>query len=704
MRPGEVARGLGTRALGLGLLVLTMTPVYRILSQPETGRFGGGGVLRGDTGLDAAWWGILTVLALGAALSYLFPADGARKRVGSWGRSLTTVPGLWFALVLGGLASVFAVLAGLLLFRGLPTLVDGMVALLQGRMLAAGKASLLLPEPAAAWMIPNTVLTPLGWISQYPPFPSLLLAGGYKLHAVWLIQPLLVGVTVFFSALLFQRLLPERPEVARFGSILLVASPFLILLGGGYLSHVPAAAFAAVALYAAARARSGSWWWALLVGGSSGAVVASRPWFGLVVTVCLPAALWALDAFRGGARRTGGGGKGLAWLSSRLVAAVLGGIPFAVMLGWYNRHFFGHFLRLGYSVAFGPAHDLGFHRDPWGNLYGPMQALGFTALDLLGLGIYLLETPLPAVALVGTYLLLRPRGPRGRSLVLAWALLPVLANVLYWHHGSHLGPRMLYEAAPAWLFLTALAAVYLAGLELKGRLRNLAFWSVVISFLATVALVPMRVRSYAWPQETLERITPPIPPGDGAPLVFVHGSWSERIAARLQASGMRLDSIETALRRNDVCQLHTFALWRAQQAKRQGASPGTASSPPVTLDFQLLAESPAPLEAVYITEGERVLVNRALPFTEDCRREAEADRNGIISLAPLIWQGDLPGVERGESMFVRDLGWKDNESVRAAYPERDAYVFFVPSPDEKPRLEAYRVGMEAVWGRPPARP
>ncbi len=32
--------------------------------------------------------------------------------------------------------------------------------------------------------------------------------------------------------------------------------------------------------------------------------------------------------------------------------------------------------------------------------------------------------------------------------------------------------------------------------------------------------------------------------------------------------------------------------------------------------------------------------------TASCRREARADRQGVVELAPLLWQGDVPGAER----------------------------------------------------------
>jgi len=706
------------RLIGALILLLTLAPAHWLLQQPGTGRFGESAVMRNASNLGMAWWGILLAVGLGAALSILIPTKGIRVLLARLGRTLSSPPLPVFALALGSAATALALLAGVVLFQGLPTLVDGMVTRLQARAMAGGLLALELPDPMAAWLIPNTILTPEGWVSQYPPFPALLLAVGELLAVPWLVFPLLVGGTVTITTLLADRLFPEEPTLVRLGGVLLALSPFLLFLGGGYLSHVPAAAFTALTLYATLRALEGRWEWAILVGVGSGAVVTSRPLLGLVLGVALPVAYWVAGSLRR---------RGLPWLFSRLSGGLLGGAPFALGLGLYNRHFFGHPTRLGYSAAFGPSHDLGFHTDPWGNLYSPLEALGFTAVDLTGLGAYLLETPIPATALVGAFLLLSPRVPRGAKYLLSWALLPVLANAVYWHHGFHLGPRMLYEAAPAWILLSAVAAVALAkeripegpppgepdpGEEGKARaaelpntlrggstlarfrLPELALWSLLVSILGACILLPNRIAAYRWSPETLARITVPHLPTRSPALVFVHGSWSERISSRLQASGMRLDSIETALRRNDICALHTYAFEReSEPSSGPPSGPGGAG-----LDFQLLAETPPHLQTVYLTEGNRILVDPERPVTPQCQREARADGFGIISLAPLLWQGDLPGLEEGRPIFVRDLGPEENRRIMEAFPDRRPYLLMTPAPDSDPEVREYGEGMGILWG------
>lgn len=687
------AGGLLLRIVGGLILFLTLTPVHRLLQEPGTGRFGESAVLRNASNVEMAWWGILLAVGIGAVLAILAPTTRVRGALHRLGRVLSAPSLPHFALALGVFATLWAVLAGLWVFHGLPTLVDGMVARLQGRTLAHGMASIQLPAPRAAWLIPNTVLTPRGWVSQYPPLPALLLALGERAGAPWLVFPLLSGVTVSLTTMLAGRLFGEDAAATRLGGLLLAFSPFMAFIGGGYLSHVPAAAFIAFTLYACQRALDGGWGWAVLVGVGSGGAVLSRPLPGLVLGVLLPAAWWAWASRQR---------PGLRWLLPRLGGAALSGMPFALALAGYNRLFFGHWARLGYSAAFGPAHDLGFHTDPWGNLYSPMEAMGFTAVDLTGLGTYLLETPLPATTLVGLTLLLGVRFPARGRVLLAWALLPVLGNFFYWHHGFHLGPRMLYEAAPAWLLLTAVSGLGLARGGQNGRLPHsvrmlpdVALWTVLASLLGGSLLVANRVREYRWDPETLARITPPRIPVDGPnALVFVHGSWSERITARLQAAGMRLDSIETALQRNDICALHRYAAARGGEVGTEGGMNARS----LDLDFDPAPEIPLHLEAVYLSKGNRILVDPRHPVPPDCRIEALADARGIISLAPLLWQGDLPGMEEGRPMFVRDLGPEDNRRTREAFPERRPYVLMTASPGGRPQLRDFDEAMALIWG------
>jgi hypothetical protein len=101
---------------------------------------------------------------------------------------------------------------------------------------------------------------------------------------------------------------------------------------------------------------------------------------------------------------------------------------------------------------------------------------------------------------------------------------------------------------------------------------------------------------------------------------------------------------------------------------------------------------------VQLQGGTRAWLRYGAQWSPACAREAAADRLGSIALAPLLWQGDLPGLESGQPMFVRDHGPERNRAVLAAYPERRPLVWGYESPDGSPTLMPYDRGMSLLWG------
>lgn len=722
-RDGRGRRELLRRATGAALVVLSLAPLPLLLEPDRIGPFGADVRARALVNMQFSWWGVVLALVLGAAVALLAPEGSIRRgarRVSGW-LEAPSLPA--FTAGVAVLAASLGLVVSRVIFDGLPTGVDEMASLLQARYLAEGALAGPVLDDPAPFLVVNTVLSPEGWTSLYPPAHLLVLAGGLALGAPWLAPPLLLATLAALTCVAAHRILgPERRGAARVGGALVALSPFLFFLGGSYLSHVSAAAFLAGALLAALAARDGHAGWSAAAGAAMGLAVTSRPWTGLLVGGGLTVGLWVATA---PGRR---GPRG--WLLRRVGGWIAGGVPFAAAWLLYNDHFFGAPLRTGYTYAYGPAHGLGFHRDPWGNLYGLVEALGFTAADLAGLNVHLLETPIPAVALVGVWLATARRVPSGVAVLLTWALLPVAANVFYWHHGSHMGPRMLYEGAPAWVLLAVLAARGLvrrlsvapgegdpAGRETgtdadpdapsgsppPGRRpwserispAGLAASALLVALLAAPVLATGRGRTYAWEPDELRGLRVPAVPDDGPALIFVHGAWAERITARLQADGMRMDSVETALRRNDVCLLHRYALARAGSG---GGADDPASSIRRRLDLRPLPGTPDRLRFVELSPGNRVRVDPGLAPTPGCRREARADRLGVTSLAPLLWQADLPGIEEGRPLVVRDLGPAANARLLERWPDRTPWVFLDPGDDGPPALVPYEEGMARLWG------
>ena len=559
------------------------------------------------------------------------------------GRAIAAPPRWAAATFAGAVGATLTAAAALGVFDGRTILNDASVQLIQARYFAGGELAgppLAMPE---FWSVQFMVHTEAGWVSQYPPGHAVLLAGGFVLGAPWVVPTALMGLLGLALVPAFERLLPDRAALARTAALAAAASPLLLSLAASYMNHATVAAFAALALWLALAAERGRAAWALGAGAAMGVMVATRPVSGLVIGIAVTAALWiGSPAWRGEP-------SDRSWLGRRLGLWVAGGLPFAAAFAWFNARFFGSPFTLGYVAASGPNHGLGFHEDPWGRFYGLTQALGFTSAELVALGRDLLGTPLPLVALVGGYLLLRPRLARGERILVAWAALPVLASALYWHHDLVFGPRMLGGAAPAWCALAALAGAALVR-AVGGGWRSDVVALVLLAALgyAVAAGGPGRVTRHA------DRVVPrPEVPTDEPSLVFVHELWADRMGGRLAGAGLRLDSVRTLLTRYHPCQLEA----------------AVAGRPLAEVD----------------------------PI---CRRQNAADALGASSLTGSLWLGDLPGLPARGPMWVRDLGPEVNARLIAAYPDR-VPLFLLPSRERGgERVVPYEEGVQRLWSAP----
>jgi hypothetical protein len=697
----------GRALLGSVIALLSILPVYRLLGTPDTGLAGAATV-----SMASAYGNVIVAGTAAAAIVLLVTA-----RFVTW-RTVHRVLKVLRATLLGPSAVVFAGALAAVAFlaataysrfvlEGQPNLVDAMSQLVHARYLAEGRIAGPVSPFAAFWHIQQTIQIGAGWVSQYPPLHVVLLAFGLASGAATLVGPALLAVAIFFTALAAERLLPAHRASARTGALLAAVSPFLIAHAGAYMSHTTAAALMAIAIYCVARAREGSATWTLGAGSAVGALLATRPLSAVAIgaVVALGCVLGATPPALEPARR-------LRAAILRLAGLAAGAAPFVIALGAYNARLFGHPFRFGYEAALGPAGGLGFGVDPWGNTFGIVQAIAYTSAELTALGLFLLETPLPLVALVGLWLALAHRITPGAWILAGWAIAPVVANLIYWHHGLFMGPRMLNETAPAWCVLVALAAVWLVqrvpatGESTFGYAPRpaLAVTLLAAAVLGGAVLSPLRLASYRTERPAALVLAGVLP---AEPLIFVHGTWSGRTAMRLAAAGMRLDSVETALRQNPTCAVHTFA-----DAREHGAAPAA----PLDFDRRAAPRSAADrltrLRVVEIAPGNRIRAMEGERLTAACMREAAADRIGALDIAPLLWQASLPGLDARGPMFVRDLGPERNARLIAAMPERTPYVLIAEDNDRSAvlaggraqpeagaaRVVAYAQGIAAIWG------
>ena len=670
-RSTTVIRALAT----VSLLAVSWLPLHRLLSPSSTGLAGSATRAAAEVAWQQSFVGSALVLAGAVVLGRWVAPATLRRAARTATATLLRPPLTVVAVAAGGVATTLATTIAVVHFDLQPTSVDEMVQLLHARTLLSGRIALPVPSGLEAhWALQNSVFTPAGWASVYPPGHTLLLAAGMAMGAPWIVGPILLGVAVTATVWAVARAVPDHPSLARWSAVALAWSPFLLVLGATHLSHTPAAALTALAFLGAVLARMGPSLAAAVGSGlASGLLLATRPWTGVVM-----GAAAAVTCAVG----KGDGRSRVAWPRAAAFCAGAFG-PALALLAW-NRELFGHPLRLGYTAAFGPAHGLGFHRDPWGNMYGVLEAFAYSASDLSQMGVHLLQTALPALAVLGLATGLRVILPRGLRLVAAWALAGVASIVPYWHHGLHFGPRLLYETAPLVAVLTVAALRGLWTIPARSAwLRNSAVWGVTLTLGSALVTIPLTlVGPIGAPEAPDVRL-------EGLPdstLVFVHGSWASRTAARLAAAGMRRDSIETALRRNGVCAAHRYAVWR-------GAMRGVA--PPI--DFDPQPGSPGRLQRMLLSEGNAVSVDPATPFSPACAREANADATGgSVELEPLLWR--VPPLPAARVILARDLGPEANARLIARLPGYGVRMLTGSTATAPEEIVDYADGVARVWG------
>ena len=686
-REGSRIYTYAMRVVGAVLLLLITVPFYRLVAGTDSDRIARDVIDAADVSRTLFLLGTLIVLVIGVLASRVTDPAGVTRFFARGGERLASISTPVFAAVLATISAVLTLIFSTVVLDAKPNLIDAMVQLTNARYVAAGQLSGPVNEFSEFWHLPNSIAVPNGWVSQYPPGYVVLLGLGLWLGVPQLIGPLLVALTVFFTSLAAERLFPDDRGVARLGVLTLALSPFLLGLAGAFMNHIGAAAFICAAIYCALRARDAqSFLWATLAGAAVGVVFSIRPLTALVAALIV-AVTWLTQRGSSPFKTTFSAAARLA------LGAVVGIAPFLVALGLYNRHFFGSAFRFGYAALVGPLVAPGFHRDPSGHFYGPLQALGYTSSDLATLSLYLFESPLPAVGVVAAFLLFGRRFPIGVRILVAWALLPVVANAFYWHHGIFMGPRMLNEWAPAWALLTTVAAV--------GLVRRVSkHWSMAgysprsalaISFLlawltGVFYLAPQRLARYGGTWMASARMT--VPPVSSPALVFVHGGWPTRIAMRLVAHGLRGDSLEAAMAQNPTCDVHNFATWYAANPVER-----TTRAPAIEFTF----DAPNRTTRMEIAQGDEIRYTQGTPLSRACLREVASDTLGIIDIAPLVWQNDVPGLGGDGAMIVRDMGPEANARLIARYPDRVPMLLYRPVKEATPTLAPYAVGIKALW-------
>jgi len=613
--------------------------------------------------IGATWrlwtWGTLITVGVTVVLEILSHGAAGRAVFAAWDRvrALPTVPfvvGLSLAFAAGALCFT------LFVFAGNPRNVDGFAQLFQARIFLAGRLWMPPPPELASFGTLQMVLGPDRWFSQYPPGQPLLLAGGLALGAWWVLLPLWSAALVALTYRLGRWV--GGSTTGRLAALLVCVSPFALAVSGSEMSHLPAAVLGATAAVAAIAAGGRRPVLAALGAGAAlGVMTAFRPLDAVAAVV--PTGLALLLVARRPVRALG--------------AAAIGGVVASLPTLAYNAATTGSWRTFGYTALWGTEHSLGFHPVPWGIALTPLRAIGLTALDLFQVNQYLLDIPLPVLAVVAAAFVVGRRQLGSRDVVPLAGLVALIGLLFfYWHRDTFYGPRFLFSALP-WIAVLTGRGMAVLGREARARraLRPVPLALVVGLAIGTVLLTPDRLEAYRASTPTLDLHPDRAARGLDQAVVLIPDGWGSRMIARMWASGIPVWRSTRLYAAIDACSLE-------QALDRADDDPGYRARLLPALDS--LAGRGRPGIPADLTEDRALRLLPGVPVTADCSAEIAFDRRGFLAFAPFLYLNRA--TLDGPVVWARDLRDR-NGPLRRRYPDRTFYRYAPDEPGGAPRLQ-----------------
>jgi hypothetical protein len=479
------------------------------------------------------------------------------------------------------------------------------------------------------------------------------------------VNPLLLGVAAWQLYRFVRRAFDER--TARAAAILFALTPFVLVLGATQMNHTPALTFTLLAL-----AQLAAWddagttrrhVHAAGIGLAVGTIALVRPLDALLVAV--PIGVFQLARMRRDRGRA----------ASLVVQCVAGALPVALLF-WANARTTGSPLLFAYDAAHGPAHALGFHVDPNGEMHSPRRGLVFASGYLMRFNRFLFEWPLPALLVVCAVLWRLRRSTKWDALLLGLLASFLAGYAAYWHNGFFDGPRFLFPVAPV-LVLYAARAPEAAAQIVHDTWRRVGRW-LVPACVACAWLVPLAFSSVpgrlsAQRGQRTKLKTDVVAQASAArlsnSLVLVREPWRGRLLARLRGIGVSQFDAERVVNEVDACAL--------QIALDAADSPGAGD--PTERRTRVLARArsagAASVQPGSIAES-RVARAPGGPDTPRCRDETAADTLGTMPYAMFLREQRVgrDGRLAGGVIWARTLGPRDS-LMRAEFGGRRWYLY-----------------------------
>lgn len=405
-------------------------------------------------------------------------------------------PGIPLPVILASVfVLVFCSLFSTLVFERVPHVNDEIAYLFQAKLFQSGR----LYAPSACgrefFDFPH-IINNGRWYSIYPPGFPLLLALGLAVRTPWLINPILAALAIVLFFLLGTEIYSR--SVGLLAALLAAISPWFLLMSSTMMSHTSSLFFNSLFLLFLFRSlRKPSLGFGLSAGISWGMAFLIRPlntlFFSFVFLVFFAARLL---------RRPGNKAK-------RNAGALLAGaLAFFGLLLLYNFLTTGGPFRMGYLVRYGPSYSVIFGRaatldSDFTPLTGAIQmADNLRALnsDLFGWPISSFLAMLPLLWLSR----LNPKDRKRDLLLLCGIGCLIVAFYFFWGAFVFIGARMLFDALPLFLLLSARGITEIPGLvgRLSPRLAVSAIRKMTAVLLSALAV-------YAFAYHLPRRLRPP---------------------------------------------------------------------------------------------------------------------------------------------------------------------------------------------------
>ena len=609
---------------------------------------------------NVRYWIGASLITLGPVLALAtLPVAWMREIPTRAARLLRRPPPLLFAAIVGTAFTALSVLLAWYAYHFAPTTADEIAQMWHARILLHGHAA-LPADPNFEFFAVDNVVDHGAWYSQFPIGGPLVLALGYLIHAPWLLDPVLGGLTAAALYHFARRAYGETQ--GRAIAALFALTPVALLMSASYMNHVPVLLLAVLSLAGLAEweravTPARRYLLAAAMGLALGFMATIRPLDALVVSCCV--GVFQVSEIR----RTPARWREL------LVQGAVGALGVAPLL-WGNLATTGGALHFGYEVLWGPGHRLGFHVDPQGVAHTPLRALVLAAKYVSELNSYVVGWTLPALLVMVTGLVSMRRTSKWDALLFGLFGAQLVAYALYWHDGEFLGPRFLYTALPVTIVLLARTPFMIAD-RWGGYWRHAAPLAV-LTMIAVSWLVPMPpygamglAGDVHQARTTFKVDLAAAAEAAGAhhALVFVHEPFSGRLMHRLWGVGFTRSQAAQVFAHGDACSV--------LEAVRMGEADTTMTPTAIASHIATYAPGGAPIRALDPT----IRISSEQSLTPACKESLALDAAyggmpfGVgLLLEPIGPDGRLDG----DVIYAADLGDR-NEALRARFGDRKWY-------------------------------